>query len=75
MKLLSLITGVTLKMAIDFRGNIASLAPGGRNIGRFTSPESLDMVHRMRAESDCVVVGCGTVLADDPGLTVRRGYE
>ena len=33
------------------------------------------MVHRLRAVSDCVLVGKGTVVADDCTLTVRRGYE
>ncbi len=35
-------------------------------------PAALDHLHRLRAEVDAVVVGVGTVLADDPLLTVRR---
>jgi 2,5-diamino-6-(ribosylamino)-4(3H)-pyrimidinone 5'-phosphate reductase len=36
-----------------------------------SSKEDLKRVHRLRAESDAVVVGISTVLADDPLLTVR----
>jgi diaminohydroxyphosphoribosylaminopyrimidine deaminase / 5-amino-6-(5-phosphoribosylamino)uracil reductase len=37
-----------------------------------TGPESLVHLHRLRALVDAVVVGAGTVLADDPQLTVRH---
>ena len=37
-----------------------------------TGQEGLDHLHRLRALSDVVVVGAGTVVADNPRLTVRR---
>jgi len=60
---------VTLKLALSLDGRITA-PPGGP---RWTSSdESRALVHRMRSESDCVLVGIGTALADDPELTDRR---
>jgi riboflavin biosynthesis pyrimidine reductase len=64
------IKGVTLKIALDANGGAADLAD--TKLGRFTSPESLDMVHRLRVVSDAVLVGRSTVQEDDCTLTVRR---
>jgi diaminohydroxyphosphoribosylaminopyrimidine deaminase / 5-amino-6-(5-phosphoribosylamino)uracil reductase len=59
---------VVLKMAISLDGQ-TSTAPGD---GPWISgPESRDLVHRWRAESDAIAVGIGTALADDPLLTAR----
>ena len=63
---------VTLKLALSADGRLASPKGGPR----WTSgPESRRMVHAMRSESDCVMVGVGTVLLDDPLLTDRRSPE
>ncbi|HMB73931.1 MAG TPA: RibD family protein, partial [Gammaproteobacteria bacterium] len=37
-----------------------------------TGAENLDHLHRMRALADAIVVGAGTLEADDPALTTRR---
>jgi diaminohydroxyphosphoribosylaminopyrimidine deaminase/5-amino-6-(5-phosphoribosylamino)uracil reductase len=37
-----------------------------------TGPANLDHLHRMRALANAVIVGAGTVAADDPALTTRR---
>ena len=59
----------TLKLALSLDGRIAP-PPGGP---RWTSSAaSQELVHTMRANADCVMVGIGTVLADDPRLTDRR---
>jgi diaminohydroxyphosphoribosylaminopyrimidine deaminase/5-amino-6-(5-phosphoribosylamino)uracil reductase len=59
---------VTLKMAATADGMIAS-APGRRD--DVTGPTAREYVHRMRATNDCVVVGVGTALVDDPALDCR----
>jgi riboflavin biosynthesis pyrimidine reductase len=66
------VTGVTLKMAFDSSDvwGVANLSETKSE--RFTSSESLDLVHRLRRESCAVLVGRGTVEKDDCTLTVRR---
>lgn len=59
---------VTLKMALTIDGRLG--APDG-SARWITSPETRARVHRRRAEADVVMVGAGTVLADDPQLTAR----
>ena len=65
------VVGVTLKMAFD-ASPLWGVAEQSPTSERFTSPESLDMVHRLRRESCAVLVGRGTVERDDCSLTVRR---
>ena len=60
---------VTVKLAISIDGAITDAT---RSAGWLTGPESRREVHRLRAGADAVAVGSGTVLADDPELTVRE---
>ncbi|HEX6944037.1 MAG TPA: bifunctional diaminohydroxyphosphoribosylaminopyrimidine deaminase/5-amino-6-(5-phosphoribosylamino)uracil reductase RibD [Gemmatimonadaceae bacterium] len=59
---------VTLKLAVSLDGAIAQAS---RTTSWLTGPESRRRVHHLRAGSDAIAVGMGTVLADDPLLTVR----
>jgi diaminohydroxyphosphoribosylaminopyrimidine deaminase/5-amino-6-(5-phosphoribosylamino)uracil reductase len=57
---------VTLKLAVTLDGRVT--VPGSRWVSR---EESRRLVHELRAASDAVAVGMGTVRADDPQLTAR----
>lgn len=65
---------VVLKLAASLDGRTA--APDGTSKW-ITSDDARADVHRLRAQSDAVIVGAGTVRADDPELTVRHvpGHE
>jgi len=57
---------VTLKVAVTLDGRVT--VPGERWV---TGPESRRQVHELRATSDAVAVGMGTVRADAPQLDAR----
>ena len=59
---------VTVNAATRVDGKLASKR---REQVRISGPKDFARVDRLRAESDAVLVGVGTVLADDPSLTVK----
>jgi diaminohydroxyphosphoribosylaminopyrimidine deaminase / 5-amino-6-(5-phosphoribosylamino)uracil reductase len=72
---------VTLKAGMTLDGKIApppgeslnptALGAGSVSTGWITSAEARTHVHELRHQSDAIMVGVGTVIADDPLLTDR----
>jgi diaminohydroxyphosphoribosylaminopyrimidine deaminase/5-amino-6-(5-phosphoribosylamino)uracil reductase len=76
---------VTLKAAMTLDGKIApppgesrnptALGTGGSNTGYITSEVARAHVQELRHQHDAILVGVGTVIADDPLLTDRSGRQ
>ncbi len=60
---------VTWKSAVSLDGRVADAGGGPTAI---TGPQARARVHELRAQVGAIIVGTGTVLVDDPALTVRR---
>ena len=63
---------ITAKVALSLDAKVAA-SPGART--RLTGEPANRRVHLERAEVDALAVGSGTILADDPLLTVRGVYR
>lgn len=59
---------VTLKLATTLDGRIAAAGGDARWV---TGAAARRAAHRLRAETDAILVGAGTVRSDDPQLTCR----
>ena len=59
---------VLMKAGMSLDGRLSYRAGRG---GVITGLESRDKVHKMRDQNDAILVGIGTVAADDPALTTR----
>jgi 2,5-diamino-6-(ribosylamino)-4(3H)-pyrimidinone 5'-phosphate reductase len=62
---------VIINAAMSIDGKIA--VSDGKGV-RLSNEEDLRRVHRLRASVDAILVGVGTVLKDDPKLTVKTEY-
>lgn len=61
---------ITVKWAQSLDGRAAAADGSSQWI---TGPQARADVHRRRSEADAIIVGTGTILADNPALTARDG--
>jgi 2,5-diamino-6-(ribosylamino)-4(3H)-pyrimidinone 5'-phosphate reductase len=62
---------VIVNCAMSADGKIASRA---RKQTRLSDEKDMARVHRLRNECDAILIGIGTVMADDPSLLVKKKY-
>lgn len=62
---------ITLSYAQSLDGSITTRQGEAFNI---SGPESMSLTHQLRSLHDGILVGVGTVLSDDPQLTVRQWH-
>ncbi len=63
--------GVVVNVAMSADGKIA--LTGNKEV-KISGDEDFKRVHELRNRVDAIIVGIGTVLADDPKLTVKKKY-
>ncbi len=66
-----MIPKVHVNCACSLDGKIAGIE---RKQVRISDEEDMARVHHLRAENDGILVGVGTILSDDPKLTVKKKY-
>src|SRR5712691_955682 len=62
---------VIINAAMSVDGKIA--LPDGQGV-RLSNEEDVRRVHQLRSQVDAILVGVGTILADDPKLTIKSEY-
>ena len=64
-----------MKVIINCAASVdGKIALPNRKQTRISSEEDIARVHRLRARADAILVGVGTILSDDPKLTVKKEY-
>lgn len=63
---------VSLKIAATLDGMVATSEGDSKWI---TGPETRRYVHKVRSQSDAILVGSNTIVRDNPRLTVRMGVK
>ncbi len=64
-----------MKVIINCAASVdGKIALPNRKQTRISSEEDITRVHRLRARADAILVGVGTIISDDPKLTVKKEY-